>query len=53
QDHSCCSSGNANIEFTDADGLWGVENGDWCHMINDNASTTPSLTPEPAIPRYR
>nr|AAL01212.1 cellobiohydrolase II-like cellulase CelI [Orpinomyces sp. PC-2] len=28
--YPCCSSPNANVEYTDADGKWGVENGNWC-----------------------
>jgi len=28
--YPCCSSANARVEYTDADGNWGIENGDWC-----------------------
>lgn len=53
QDYPCCSPENKSIEFIDADGFWGIENDDWCHIINNNASSTPSPTPNPTIPRYR
>jgi len=28
--YNCCSSDNTEVYYTDADGEWGVENGDWC-----------------------
>jgi cellulose 1,4-beta-cellobiosidase len=28
--YRCCSSSNAPVVYQDADGDWGVENGDWC-----------------------
>jgi len=28
--YRCCSSPNAEVVYTDADGKWGVENNDWC-----------------------
>ncbi|ORX57759.1 cellulosomal glycoside hydrolase family 6 exoglucanase Cel6A [Piromyces finnis] len=28
--YPCCSSSSAKVEYTDADGKWGIENGNWC-----------------------
>ncbi|ORX48382.1 cellulosomal glycoside hydrolase family 6 exoglucanase Cel6A [Piromyces finnis] len=28
--YPCCSSSNAKVEYTDSDGNWGIENGNWC-----------------------
>jgi len=28
--YPCCSSWNTKVEYTDNDGKWGVENGNWC-----------------------
>jgi len=28
--YPCCSSGNTQVYYTDENGDWGVENGDWC-----------------------
>ncbi|OUM66377.1 Non-catalytic module family DOC2, partial [Piromyces sp. E2] len=28
--YNCCSDSNAEVVYTDDDGDWGVENGNWC-----------------------
>ncbi|OUM62652.1 Non-catalytic module family DOC2, partial [Piromyces sp. E2] len=33
QGYKCCSA-NCVVEYTDADGDWGVENGQWCGCGN-------------------
>ncbi|OUM68935.1 Non-catalytic module family DOC2, partial [Piromyces sp. E2] len=33
--YSCCSK-NAQVYYEDADGKWGVENNNWCGIIQEN-----------------
>jgi len=32
QDYSCCTNPKAKVRYTDKDGDWGVENGEWCFI---------------------
>jgi len=32
--YPCCSSWNTNVLYSDNDGDWGIENGNWCGMSN-------------------
>jgi len=41
QGYPCCKDQNIQIVSTDEnDGLWGVENGDWCGIINPPSTAT-------------
>ncbi|ORX59959.1 hypothetical protein BCR36DRAFT_579411 [Piromyces finnis] len=42
QGYSCCSSSNCSIIYTDEDGTWGVENGQWCGCGNEPVHTCSS-----------
>jgi len=33
-----CRQKTVHVKYTDKDGLWGVENGNWCGIINTQAS---------------
>ncbi|ORY62785.1 putative cellulase [Neocallimastix californiae] len=35
--YPCCQS-TVDVRYTDKDGLWGVENGNWCGIINSQAA---------------
>ncbi|KAL6630433.1 Six-hairpin glycosidase-like protein [Neocallimastix sp. 'constans'] len=37
--YDCCSG--CDVNYTDGDGAWGIENGNWCG-IKDSCSSTPS-----------
>jgi len=39
QGYKCCSA-NCVVQYTDADGDWGVENGNWCGCGNGAAAAT-------------
>jgi len=43
QGYPCCSSG-CLIYYSDADGTWGVENGNWCGCGNGNAGNNSSCS---------
>jgi len=34
--YNCCSKDNNTVFFTDYNGEWGIENGDWCYIGNRN-----------------
>jgi len=34
--YSCCSSANTPVAYTDGDGDWGVENGNWCGIQKES-----------------
>jgi hypothetical protein len=34
-----CCSGKVVVEYTDANGKWGIENNNWCGIINSNNSS--------------
>ncbi|KAG4085821.1 concanavalin A-like lectin/glucanase domain-containing protein [Neocallimastix lanati (nom. inval.)] len=36
--YPCCSNKNASVEYTDGDGQWGIENGDWCGIVSGGKS---------------
>ena len=40
--YRCCSNNNKNVVYTDNDGKWGVENGDWCGIIDNNNNNNNS-----------
>ena len=41
QGYPCCEDQNIQIVYTDENGgLWGVENGYWCSIINTQHTTT-------------
>jgi len=37
--YPCCSSSSAEVWYTDNDGKWGVENGDWCGIPKESPSS--------------
>jgi len=37
---SCCSNRNIKIEYTDDTGNWGIENGNWCGIIETKSTST-------------
>jgi hypothetical protein len=39
--YNCCSSDNTEVYYTDDDGQWGVENGDWCGIMSDKCWSEP------------
>ncbi|ORX49683.1 hypothetical protein BCR36DRAFT_583753 [Piromyces finnis] len=34
--YNCCSNSNTNVVYTDSDGDWGVENGNWCGINKES-----------------
>ncbi|OUM56301.1 Non-catalytic module family DOC2, partial [Piromyces sp. E2] len=32
--YKCCSDG-VKVELTDSKGKWGIENGEWCGIVNE------------------
>ncbi|ORX51465.1 acetylxylan esterase [Piromyces finnis] len=34
-----CCSGKVVVEYTDASGRWGIQNNNWCGIVNSNTST--------------
>jgi len=36
--YECCSAGNTEVLFSDENGDWGVENGNWCGMVTAAAA---------------
>ena len=40
QGYKCCSSG-CTVYYTDSDGEWGVENGEWCGCGGGSTNNTP------------
>jgi len=47
--YKCCST-CGQVFYTDNDGSWGVENGDWCGMPDNCVGSMPALPPVPVIP---
>ncbi len=49
--YKCCSAGNTDVYYTDSDGEWGVEDGDWCGMATEEpAPATPAVPTVPDTP---
>jgi len=44
QGYQCCSAG-CTVYYTDSDGTWGVENGQWCGCGNSNNSSASASCP--------
>ncbi|KAL6613614.1 hypothetical protein U3516DRAFT_547045 [Neocallimastix sp. 'constans'] len=54
--YPCCSDPNTAVVSTDATGSWGIENGDWCGISDDNTTaitTTTTTTNIPTPTNYR
>jgi len=41
--YPCCSSEDIEIMYTDEEGNWGSENGDWCLITKTTTTTTTSI----------
>ena len=39
--YNCCANTNAEVVYTDSDGDWGVENGNWCGIQKETCWSTP------------
>jgi len=39
QGYKCCKNANTKIEYTDDNGEWGIENGDWCGIPKEEKVT--------------
>ncbi|ORX41610.1 hypothetical protein BCR36DRAFT_179691 [Piromyces finnis] len=54
QGYSCCSNpGSTKVEFTDASGNWGIENGNWCgidYSYNNGNQATQQCTGNGSYP---
>ncbi|ORY47565.1 hypothetical protein LY90DRAFT_372237, partial [Neocallimastix californiae] len=40
--YPCCKD-NSKVIFTDADGRWNVENGDWCGVVDSSSCWATKL----------
>ncbi|KAG4108524.1 hypothetical protein H8356DRAFT_1068310 [Neocallimastix lanati (nom. inval.)] len=48
--YPCCSDPNTAVVSTDATGSWGIENGDWCGISDDNTTAITTTTTTTNIP---
>jgi hypothetical protein len=43
-DYPCCKLSSTRVEYTDASGSWGIENGNWCGIVKSSSTTTRRTT---------
>ncbi|OUM60950.1 Non-catalytic module family DOC2, partial [Piromyces sp. E2] len=49
QGYSCCSNPKAEVLYRDDDGIWSIENGEWCFIRRDEKETPKLIRTCPSI----